>query len=100
MVAIIPEKEVYVDLQDGKKVTVHWVVPLTNDDTFQIIQPDERTEGMSVVGFIETTYGITGVDNFYSGTEDKVRITNQKGNDVYVVTLNDGSYRNYIPELP
>jgi len=90
-------QEVKVDLPDGRRATVSAVVPLTTSDFFEIEPPVDDTGGASVVGFVPTTGGTIPIDNFYVGSTDTVKVNNQAGENVVVVSLNAGTRLNVIP---
>lgn len=89
--------DIKVDLPDGHRANVAAIVPVTDSDTIEIEPPVDGTDGASVIGFIEdTTGGVIAINNFYVGTVNTVRINNQKGNNVTIVSLNAGIGVNYI----
>jgi len=92
-------KEHIVDLPDKKKLTVHVLTPVSNDDSFRIPRPTNRIEGSSTVGFLnDTTGGTIAAGNFYVGSTDSIQLTNRKDQKVVIATLNSGNRRNFIPE--
>jgi len=93
-------KEVIVDLPDKRKITVHVVTPVSNNDSFRIPRPANRVEGSSVVGFLDdNTGGTIAAGNCYVGSTDSIQLTNRKYQKVVIATLNEGSRRNFIPEF-
>lgn len=89
--------DIKVDLPDGRRVSVAAITPITDSDSIEIEPPIEDTHGASIVGFLETpTGGTVSVSNFYVGTVDTVKINNQRGNHVTVVSLNAGTGINYV----
>ena len=83
-------------LPDGSVTSVHVVTPLTNNDTINIPRLSNDTRFVPVVAFNKDTGVQVEVANFYLGPSDKVRITNQQGNTLVVVTLCDHGTKNYI----
>lgn len=85
-------KEFQEDLPDGRRITVHQVVPVSNNDYFIIPEPSEPTEGSSVVGFLaESDGGTIAAPNFYIGDEDRVVLINRKGQKAVITTINEGA---------
>lgn len=89
-------QETIESLPDGSVASIHVVTPLTNDDTLNVPRLSNDTRFVPVVCFNKDTGVQIQVANFYLGPADRVRITNQQGNEVVVVTLCDHGTKNYI----
>lgn len=87
-------------LDKNRRLQVDSFVAITDDVTFNIPQPAERTETTSVSGFrVDNTGGTIATTNFYSGSVDRVRVANQLGRRVIVCSLSDTGRVNSIPEI-
>ena len=94
--------EFILDLPEGRrKLTIHKLTPLTDDDFFTIPRPAERTENSSVVGFLESgAGGKIAAPNFYvGGSGDRVSLINRADETVFIVTMSDTGRVNFIPKL-
>lgn len=92
------EKSIILD--KNRRLQVDDFVAVTDDVVFNIPQPAERTETASVTGFrVDTTGDTIAITNFYSGSVDRVRVTNQIGRRIVVCSLSDTGRINSIPEI-